>query len=74
MQWLGFLPCNNELDLRSNARVLSFGDNVWRDIGSFPIDPMYLNSAYQTCDVGVYFESTINFQYHSRHYHPNLEL
>ncbi|XP_058739921.1 F-box/kelch-repeat protein At3g23880-like [Vicia villosa] len=51
----------NQRELRSNVRILSLGDNVWRDIGSFPVDPMYLNSAYQTCDVGVYFKSTINW-------------
>ncbi|KAI5428567.1 F-box/kelch-repeat protein At3g23880 [Lathyrus oleraceus] len=51
----------NKRELRSNVRILSLGDDVWRDIGSFPVDPMYLNSAYQTSDVGVYFKSTINW-------------
>ncbi|XP_058779736.1 F-box/kelch-repeat protein At3g23880-like [Vicia villosa] len=53
----------NRRQLRSNVRVLSFGDHVWRDIQSFPVDPMYLDySAYETCgNVGVYFKSTINW-------------
>lgn len=37
----------------SNVRILSLGDNVWRDIQSFPVVPLVL-------DMNVYFKSTLN--------------
>ncbi|XP_058754649.1 F-box/kelch-repeat protein At3g23880-like [Vicia villosa] len=52
----------NKRELRSDARILSLGDDVWRDIESFPADPLYLDSSYEACgEVGVYFKSTINW-------------
>ncbi|XP_058741961.1 F-box/kelch-repeat protein At3g23880-like [Vicia villosa] len=47
---------------RSYVRILSFGDNVWRNIQSFPVDPLYSDLSYQYYgDVSVYFKSTINW-------------
>jgi len=53
----------NRRELRSNVRILSLRDNVWRDIESFPVDPILLKSS--SSEIGeyaaVYFRSTINW-------------
>jgi len=44
-------------------RILSLGDNIWRDIESFPVDPIYLNSSPSEMGeyAAVYFRSTLNW-------------
>ncbi|CAK8542453.1 unnamed protein product [Lathyrus sativus] len=49
---------HNDRELRSNVRILNFGDSVWREIESFPVDPLCLRSC---CDNGVSFKSTLNW-------------
>ncbi|XP_058754612.1 F-box/kelch-repeat protein At3g23880-like [Vicia villosa] len=49
---------HNYSELRSNVRILSLGDNVWREIQSFPVDPLCLRLRGET---GVSFKSTINW-------------
>ncbi|CAL5192231.1 unnamed protein product [Lathyrus oleraceus] len=52
----------NRREMRSHARILNLGDDVWRDIESFPVYPMYLDSAYKTYgDFGIYFKNTVNW-------------
>ncbi|CAJ2662670.1 unnamed protein product [Trifolium pratense] len=52
----------NKRQRRSNVRILSLGDNVWRDIESFPVDPILLDSPCQDFEYdGLYFRSTINW-------------
>jgi F-box interacting protein len=48
---------------RRNVRTLSMGNNVWRDIESFPFNPLYLdNSEHQSfASVGVYLSDTLNW-------------
>ncbi|XP_058739929.1 F-box/kelch-repeat protein At3g23880-like [Vicia villosa] len=46
-------------NLRNEVKILSMGDNVWRDIQSFPIDPLHLGSASKI--TGVYFKNNINW-------------
>ncbi|XP_058754634.1 F-box/kelch-repeat protein At3g23880-like [Vicia villosa] len=50
--------CYNKRELKSKVRILTFGDSVWRDIGSFPVDPLNLGSVLES---GVYLKSTINW-------------
>jgi len=52
----------NKRELRSNVKILSFGNYIWRDIESFPVNSILLDS-YGGTDVydGVYFRSTINW-------------
>ncbi|XP_050912078.1 F-box/kelch-repeat protein At3g23880 [Lathyrus oleraceus] len=42
-------------ELRSDVRILSLSDDVWRDIQTFPVDPL------SSCETGVSFKSTINW-------------
>ncbi|XP_058754613.1 F-box/kelch-repeat protein At3g23880-like [Vicia villosa] len=48
----------NKREQKTNVRILTFGDSVWRDIGSFPVDPLNLDSNLES---GVYLKSTINW-------------
>ncbi|XP_058737408.1 F-box/kelch-repeat protein At3g23880-like isoform X1 [Vicia villosa] len=40
---------------RSEVKILCLGDDVWRDIQTFPVEPLYY------CKTGVSFKSTINW-------------
>ncbi|RHN47036.1 putative F-box domain-containing protein [Medicago truncatula] len=52
----------NRRELRSNARILGFGNNDWRHIESFPVDPISLDYDGPTSvSDGVYFRSTLNW-------------
>ncbi|XP_050914403.1 F-box/kelch-repeat protein At3g23880 [Lathyrus oleraceus] len=53
----------NSRERRSDVRILSMGDNVWRDIESFPLDPLHfgINSELSEDNCGVYFNSSINW-------------
>jgi hypothetical protein len=55
--------CYDPHQERSNVRILSLGDNVWRDIESFPVVPLHLDNAgvqSYPC-VGVYVSDTLNW-------------
>jgi F-box interacting protein len=49
--------------LRSVVKIINFGDNVWRDIESFPVDPLDVDSIWgDYCpDNGVYLSGTLNW-------------
>ncbi|XP_058739930.1 F-box/kelch-repeat protein At3g23880-like [Vicia villosa] len=46
----------------SDVRILSMGDNVWRDIESFPVVPLHFGADSELSDdnCGVYFKNSIN--------------
>ncbi|XP_058739927.1 F-box/kelch-repeat protein At3g23880-like [Vicia villosa] len=46
---------------RSNVKILSLGDNVWRDFESFPVEPIDADYACGTDYDDVYFKSTITW-------------
>ncbi|XP_058754618.1 F-box/kelch-repeat protein At3g23880-like [Vicia villosa] len=46
---------------RSNVKILSFGDNIWREIQSFPVEPMHADDACGTDYDDLYFKSTITW-------------
>lgn len=48
----------NKRELKSNVKILTFGDSVWRDIGSFHDDPLHLDSILKS---GVYLKSSFNW-------------
>lgn len=50
----------NKRELKSNVKILRLGDSVWRDIGSFPVDPLHLDSISEK-ENGVYLKSTFNW-------------
>jgi len=53
----------NDIQLRSVVKIISFGDNVWRDIESFPVDPLEVDCIWgDYCpDKGVYLSGTLNW-------------
>ncbi|XP_058741957.1 F-box/kelch-repeat protein At3g23880-like [Vicia villosa] len=51
----------NEPEMRSNVRILSLADNVWRKIESFPVEPMGSDLSMDSDYVGMYLKSTINW-------------
>ncbi|XP_058754615.1 uncharacterized protein LOC131627776 [Vicia villosa] len=50
-----------EPEMRSNARILSLADNVWRKIESFSVEPMDSDYSSESDYVGMYLKSTINW-------------
>ncbi|XP_058739922.1 F-box/kelch-repeat protein At3g23880-like [Vicia villosa] len=53
----------NRREQRSDVRILSMGDNIWRDIQSFPVVPLHFGAGSEISvnNCGVYFKSSINW-------------
>ncbi|RHN46976.1 putative F-box domain-containing protein [Medicago truncatula] len=59
---------------RSNVKILSLHDNVWRDIESFPVAPLHLDDTElhdRRVNCGVYLSSTLNWLAIHNHLHYN---
>ncbi|RHN46972.1 putative F-box associated interaction domain-containing protein [Medicago truncatula] len=55
---------NPKDELRSNVKILSLSDNVWRDIESFPVVPLefdYPEGYERDVNCGVYLSRTLNW-------------
>jgi len=65
---------NPDDQLRSNVRILNVGknDNVSRDIESFPVVPLHLDSPKRAVNVGVYLRGTLNWL--AIHNHLNYSI
>lgn len=58
---------------RSIVRILSVGDNVWRDIESFPIVPLHLDFGEYYWNAGVYLSGTLNWLAIHNDIHYNIK-
>ncbi|AES80211.2 F-box and associated interaction domain protein [Medicago truncatula] len=52
---------NPDRQHRMNVRILSFGDNVWREIQSFPVVPIHSYFGENDVHNAVYLSSTLNW-------------
>jgi F-box interacting protein len=63
---------NPKHQLKSNVKILSLSDNVWRDIESFPVVPLefdYPEKHDRNVNCGVYLSSTLNWLAIHNHLH-----